>query len=41
MKSRMSFRLSVLVEKLELVAPVVEQIRSALRIFVSVPDWFR
>jgi len=41
MKLRLSFRLMTLVEKLELVAPVVEQVKSALRIFVSVPVSFR
>jgi hypothetical protein len=36
-KLRLSFRLSALVEKLELVAPVVEQLKLELRTFESVP----
>ena len=40
MKLRLSFRLSALVEKLELVAPIVEQVKLELRTFESVPPWF-
>src|SRR5438477_1855 len=38
-KLRLSFRLSALVEKLELVVPAVEQVTLSLRTFVSIPEW--